>query len=126
LLNVSNRCSGHTSPRHGRREFYQKPRPVKTLGFETILPFLPPIEHLFRDDSVSQIMANGSNRVFIEREGVLQHVSDLTLSAKSLMVAVKNIARRLGDDISEAKPILDSRVTTLNSILLTRLALSCT
>src|ERR1700682_116348 len=28
----------------------------------------------------------------------------------SMMVAVKNIARRLGDDISEAKPILDSRL----------------
>ncbi|HXM94788.1 MAG TPA: ATPase, T2SS/T4P/T4SS family [Candidatus Dormibacteraeota bacterium] len=27
-----------------------------------------------------------------------------------MMVAVKNIARRLGDDISEAKPILDSRL----------------
>ncbi len=26
------------------------------------------------------------------------------------MVAVKNIARRLGDDISEQKPILDSRL----------------
>ena len=26
------------------------------------------------------------------------------------MVAVKNIARRLGDDISEAKPLLDSRL----------------
>ncbi|MGC2163805.1 MAG: ATPase, T2SS/T4P/T4SS family, partial [Silvibacterium sp.] len=35
---------------------------------------------------------------------------DLTLSEKSLMVAVKNIARRLGDDISEQKPILDSRL----------------
>jgi len=32
------------------------------------------------------------------------------LSEKSLMVAVKNIARRLGDDISEQKPILDSRL----------------
>jgi pilus assembly protein CpaF len=32
------------------------------------------------------------------------------LSEKSVMVAVKNIARRLGDDISEQKPILDSRL----------------
>jgi len=32
------------------------------------------------------------------------------LNEKSLMVAVKNIARRLGNDISEAKPILDSRL----------------
>lgn len=81
-----------------------------TLGFETILPFLRPIEHLIRDDSVSEIMVNGSNHVFIERAGVLEEIPDLTLSEKSLMVAVKNIARRLGDDISEAKPILDSRL----------------
>jgi pilus assembly protein CpaF len=81
-----------------------------TLGFETILPFLRPIEHLIRDDSISEIMVNGSNRVFIERTGVLEQVPDLALSEKSLMVAVKNIARRLGDDISESKPILDSRL----------------
>jgi pilus assembly protein CpaF len=80
------------------------------IGFETILPFLRPIEHLIRDDSISEIMVNGASRVFIERAGVLQEVPDLTLSEKSLMVAVKNIARRLGDDISEQKPILDSRL----------------
>src|SRR5579883_1607836 len=81
-----------------------------TLGFETILPFLRPIEHLIRDDSVSEIMVNGPDQVFIERSGVLEHIPDLTVSEKSLMVAVKHIARRLGDDISEAKPILDSRL----------------
>ena len=80
------------------------------LGFETILPFLRPIEHLIRDDSISEIMVNGSTHIFIERAGVLQEVPNLTLSEKSLMVAVKNIARRLGDDISEQKPILDSRL----------------
>lgn len=81
-----------------------------TLGFETILPFLRPIEYLIRDDSVSEIMVNGPDHVFIERAGVLEEIPGLTLSEKSLMVAVKNIARRLGDDISEAKPILDSRL----------------
>ncbi|MHB8525817.1 MAG: CpaF family protein [Candidatus Acidiferrales bacterium] len=81
-----------------------------TLGFETVLPFLRPIEHLIRDDSVSEIMVNGSSRVFIERAGMLEQVPDLALSEKFLMVAVKNIARRLGDDISESKPILDSRL----------------
>ena len=80
------------------------------LGFETILPFLRPIEHLILDDTISEIMVNGADRVFIERAGVLQEVPDLKLSEKSLMVAVKNIARRLGDDISEQKPILDSRL----------------
>ena len=36
-------------------------------GFETILPFLRPIEHLILDDSVSEVMVNGPDRVFIER-----------------------------------------------------------
>src|SRR5271155_894710 len=79
-------------------------------GFETILPFLKPIEHLILDDSVSEVMVNGADRVFIERAGFLQQVSGLCIAEKSLMVAVKNIARRLGDDISESKPILDSRL----------------
>ena len=79
-------------------------------GFETILPFLRPIEHLILDDSVSEVMVNGPDRVFIERNGFVQHVPGITIGERTLTVAVKNIARRLGDDISEAKPILDSRL----------------
>ena len=48
--------------------------------------------------------------VFIERSGRVEAISDLTLSPKSLEVAVRIIARRLGDDISEGKPVLDSRL----------------
>jgi pilus assembly protein CpaF len=79
-------------------------------GFETILPFLKPIEHLILDDSISEVMVNGADRVFIEKDGFLQQVKGVSLGEKALMVAVKNIARRLGNDISEAVPILDSRL----------------
>ncbi len=79
-------------------------------GFELILPFLRPIEHLILDPDISEIMLNGSTSVFIEQNGYLKPVPDVKLTEKSLMIAVKNIARRLGDDISEAKPILDSRL----------------
>jgi pilus assembly protein CpaF len=79
-------------------------------GFETILPFLKPIEHLILDDSISEVMVNGPDAIFIERQGLLEHVAGISLGERALMVAVKNIARRLGDDISEAKPILDSRL----------------
>jgi pilus assembly protein CpaF len=79
-------------------------------GFETILPFLKPIEHLILDDSISEVMVNGADCVFIERRGLLEQVTGVSLGERALMVAVKNIARRLGDDISEAKPILDSRL----------------
>ncbi len=79
-------------------------------GFETILPFLKPIEHLIRDDSISEVMVNGPDHVFIEKAGFVETVPGIHLGEKSLMVAVKNIARRLGSDISDAKPILDSRL----------------
>jgi len=79
-------------------------------GFETILPFLKPIEHLLLDDSVSEVMINGADSVFIEKRGFLEPVKGVSLGERALLVAVKNIARRLGDDISEAKPILDSRL----------------
>src|SRR6516225_9153161 len=79
-------------------------------GFEMILPFLKPIEQLILDDTISEVMVNGSERVFIEKDGFMEEIRGLSLGEKSLMIAVKNIARRLGDDISEAKPILDSRL----------------
>ena len=79
-------------------------------GFELILPFLRPIEHLILDPDISEIMLNGPDSVFIERNGYLKPVADVKLTEKFVMIAVKNIARRLGDDISEAKPILDSRL----------------
>jgi len=79
-------------------------------GFEIILPFLKPIEHLILDDAISEVMVNGHDHIFIEKAGFIEPVRDVILGEKSLMVAVKNIARRLGDDISESKPILDSRL----------------
>jgi pilus assembly protein CpaF len=79
-------------------------------GFETILPFLKPIEHLILDDSISEVMVNGANRIFIERHGYVEPVLGIEIGERALTVAVKNIARRLGDDISEANPILDSRL----------------
>lgn len=79
-------------------------------GFELILPFLRPIQALILDPEISEIMVNGTERIFIEKQGHIEAVEHVTLSQKSLEVAVRNIARRLGDDISEEKPILDSRL----------------
>src|SRR5260370_20903753 len=79
-------------------------------GFELILPFLRPIEHLILDPDISEILVNGPEHVFIEKAGYLQAVPGVKLTPESLIVAVKNIARRLGDDISEAQPILDARL----------------
>lgn len=80
------------------------------MQFETILPFLRPIEHLILDPDISEIMVNAGSQIFIERRGQLTQVPGITISEQALNAAVRNIARRLGDDISEEKPILDSRL----------------
>src|SRR6266849_2425420 len=81
------------------------------MALELVLPFLRPIAHLITDPDISEIMVNGSKAVFVERDGLLSSVKDVRLDERSLRVAVKNIARALGDDISEEQPILDARLS---------------
>jgi len=80
------------------------------MSFDVILPFLGPIAPLIQDADVSEIMVNGSGRIFVERHGVVEEMTGVQLDERHLMVAVKNTARVLGDDVSEDRPILDARL----------------
>jgi pilus assembly protein CpaF len=80
-------------------------------SLDRILPFLRPIEDLLSDPSVTEVMVNdGGRHVFVERDGCLAAVHERTLEPRTLMAAIKNIARSCGDEISEAQPILDARL----------------
>jgi pilus assembly protein CpaF len=80
------------------------------MSFDIILPFLRPIAHLIQDPDVSEIMVNSGGRVFLERQGQLEEAEGVQVVEKNLQVAVRNIARALGDDVSEEQPILDARL----------------
>ena len=80
------------------------------MSWDVIIPFLRPIEPLLRDPEITDILVNGSARVFAEKAGRMYEVPGVTIPEKSLQVAVRNIARLLGDDINEEKPILDARL----------------
>lgn len=80
------------------------------MSFEVILPFLRPIAHLIQDPDITEIMVNGSRRIFVERQGLMERIDGIEITERNLIVAVKNIARALGDDVSEGQPILDSRL----------------
>jgi pilus assembly protein CpaF len=80
-------------------------------SLDRILPFLKPIEDLLLDSTVTEVMVNeGGRRVFVEREGSIENVSDRTLETRNLTVAIKNIARACGDEISATQPLLDARL----------------
>jgi pilus assembly protein CpaF len=80
-------------------------------SLDRILPFLRPIEDLLVDPTITEVMVNdGGQRVFVERHGALEMVPGRTLEARNLTVAIKNIARACGDEISDMQPILDARL----------------
>ena len=80
-------------------------------SLDRILPFLKPIEDLLLDPTITEVMVNdGGRHIFVEREGRLDAVDGRTLEARNLTVAIKNIARACGDEISDVQPILDARL----------------
>jgi pilus assembly protein CpaF len=80
-------------------------------SLDRILPFLRPIEDLLVDPTITDVMVNdGGRRIFVEREGGVEAVPDRMLETRNLTVAIKNIARACGDEISDAQPLLDARL----------------
>src|SRR5712692_6304065 len=80
-------------------------------SLDRILPFLKPIEDLLLDPTITEVMVNdGGRHVFVERDGALEAVPDRTLEPRNLTVAIKNIARACGDEISDVQPLLDARL----------------
>ena len=80
-------------------------------SLDRILPFLRPIEDLLVDPTITEVMVNaGGRRLFVERQGSVEPVPERTLEVRNLTVAIKNIARACGDEISDMQPVLDARL----------------
>jgi pilus assembly protein CpaF len=80
------------------------------MSWDIIIPFLRAIESLIRDPEISDILVNGPGAVFVEKHGRMEAVAGVAIPEKSLQAAVRNIARALGDEINEEKPLLDARL----------------
>ncbi|MDA1051093.1 MAG: CpaF family protein [Planctomycetota bacterium] len=72
--------------------------------------FLSPIARLLGDDSVTEIMVNRFDQVYIERAGQLFEVDARFETEDALLSAVHNIAQWVGREINQEHPILDARL----------------
>ena len=71
---------------------------------------LGPLEDLLADDSVTEIMVNKYDEIFIERDGKLSP-SDITFSSDdAVMSAIERIVSPLGRRIDESSPMVDARL----------------
>ena len=71
---------------------------------------LGPLEALIEDDSVTEIMVNGADDIFIEREGRVVK-SDVTFTNdRAVISAIERIVAPLGRRLDESSPMVDARL----------------
>ncbi|MFS4582301.1 CpaF family protein [Phaeobacter sp. C3_T13_0] len=71
---------------------------------------LGPLETLLQDDTVNDILVNGPQQVFVERDGKLQ-LSDVTFKdEKHLMRIIDKIVSAVGRRVDESNPYVDARL----------------
>jgi pilus assembly protein CpaF len=77
---------------------------------ETLLQFLGPVRPYLEDPSVSEVMINGPDQIFVERKGRLELTTARFPSRESLMAALRNVAQFVGKTVDEHRPILEGRL----------------
>src|SRR6266571_917074 len=71
---------------------------------------LGPIEPLLADSRVSDILVNGPDRIYVERDGVLQRTDLFFNDSQHLMQIIDRIVSRVGRRIDESSPMVDARL----------------
>ena len=71
---------------------------------------LGPLEELLDDDSVTEIMVNGPDKVYVERHGKLELSDCQFTDDASVLAVIERIVAPLGRRIDESQPYVDARL----------------
>jgi pilus assembly protein CpaF len=71
---------------------------------------LGPLEDLLRFPEISEIMVNGPNRVYVERNGRIERSEKRFTNEKHLRAMIERIIAPLGRRIDESQPMVDARL----------------
>src|SRR5690242_14874644 len=71
---------------------------------------LGPLEPLLKDPTITDILVNGANRVFVERYGVLEPSPVRFKDEKHLLRIIQKIVSAVGRRIDESSPMVDARL----------------
>ncbi len=69
-----------------------------------------PLESLLRDASVTEIMVNGANRIFYERDGVIQRSELRFVDDNHVSRVIQRILAPIGRRLDESSPMVDARM----------------
>jgi pilus assembly protein CpaF len=69
-----------------------------------------PLEPLLQDPSITEVMANGPNNVYIERYGLIEKTNVTFENDAHLMRIIDRIVSPLGRRVDESSPMVDARL----------------
>jgi len=69
-----------------------------------------PLEPFLRDDSVTEVMVNAFDRIYIEREGKLERTVSTFADNAHLLRIIDKIVSQIGRRVDEASPMVDARL----------------
>jgi pilus assembly protein CpaF len=71
---------------------------------------LGPLEPLLQDHSITDILVNGHDVVFVERSGVLERVETRFKDERHLLRIIQKIVSAVGRRVDESSPFVDARL----------------
>jgi pilus assembly protein CpaF len=88
-------------------------RPERARMFEQIVAEIlgfGPLQPLLDDDSITEIMVNGSKNIYVERRGKIQRAPLTFENNDHVMRIIERIVAPLGRRIDESSPYVDARL----------------
>lgn len=71
---------------------------------------LGPLEALIERDDLTEIMVNGPDQVFVEKNGILYRTDTAFAGSSQVLSAIERIVSPLGRRIDESSPMVDARL----------------
>ncbi|TMM54760.1 CpaF family protein [Sulfitobacter sabulilitoris] len=71
---------------------------------------LGPLEPLLADPTINDILVNGHDKVYVEREGILEKAETRFRDERHLLRIIDKIVTRIGRRIDESQPWVDARL----------------
>ena len=72
--------------------------------------FLSPIWDLLKDESITEVMVNSYNEIWVEKKGKIEKAPNKFQDEDSLRAVANNIAQSVGRQINDENPRLDARL----------------
>ena len=68
------------------------------------------LDSILKDNTITEVMINGPNKIFVERNGMVQKIEETFEDEKKLEDIIQRIVGAAGREVNQSNPIVDTRL----------------